>query len=216
MMHRRSRLGARVAIAIFVALATVFGTGADAAQHGFGFRLGPFFSRDGRMEDLVGVNTQPIFEAFYRFQSEGHALEAGVGFIDWERERYLAGGGRETGELEHAPITVGYRYHFFRRSQVSLTLGGGLGWLLYDATVTRDDGVSTLVVVNQSGSNLALEPVVGVELFPSRSVRIALEARYSWQVVSGNGGDAAADIDLTGWHTTLGFSFLFGPESRSR
>lgn len=174
-----------------------------AADHSIGIRASHFSPGDSPTESTFGVDDGPIPGVFYAFREDRHGVVATIGRESWTRQS-----GGNVAELEFVPLTAAYRYHFTPSRAVSAFVGGGVGLMIFDATV---DGPSALLA--ETGYSTALEPGGGVVFFPTKRFRVELEAKYSWQVFSSEDFDLGfqtIDVDMSGLHVTLGVAVKVG------
>jgi len=193
-----------------VILALIIFTGGlvCAGQKGIGVHISGFSPDDDQTEQTFDVDSGPIPDVFFRYQTGHHSVVAGLGFQNWSRNQPSVSA---TAELDFFPMFGSYRYAPWHGKPVSPFFGGGLGILVYDATV---ESPSTLE--SETAALWALEPVLGVEFLANRKVRLEIAAKYSWQIVSADdlNLDLAfgepLDVDMTGLYTTAGLVFMWG------
>jgi hypothetical protein len=178
-----------------------------AAKHGFGLSASSFSPDDEPTELIFGIDSDPIGEVFYRFQTGAHNVIVGVGSASWENITATS-----SATLDFVPIGASYRYLFWHDKPVALVVGGGLGIVAYTAELS---GSGSILFTSETGALTAIEPVVGVEFLANRLARLHLTAKYSWQIASAD--DIVdptlitpLDVDMTGIYVTAGISFMFG------
>jgi hypothetical protein len=179
---------------------------AAQAAGGFGFRASSVEWDDEQTEMLFQLDSDPIFDIYYRGQFDRQALLVGLGYGSWEH----AEGGLAT-ELEYVPIFVSWRYHFAATAPVSPYIGIGACYQVYDATVE-----ASFFMQEETGSMLSVDPVLGIELFAPSPIRLFVEATYAFQVVDSDDLDwedsfyEPLAVDMSGLRASAGIAFVFG------
>ena len=200
---RHSRLLRGVVLGI---LLCTFAGMAFGAEKGVGFQISGFSADDNQTEQIFDVDSGPVAEVFFRFQTGAHAFVGSLGFHNWSRED-----GTTSAELDFIPLSASYRYVLWREKPVSPFVGGGVGVIVYDAIA---EGPNTLV--SETAALSAIEPVVGVEFFANKKIRLGLSVKYSFQVVSADDLDLdlaigePLDVDMTGLYSTVSLAFMWG------
>ena len=200
---RNSMFASHVVLSLLALVFVVPASTYAAAQHGFGLQISDYGVSDEATERTFDIDSGPIPQAYYRFQTGAHSVFAGIGIESWDRSEPFV-----SNSLDFITLFANYRYLPWHDKPVSLFVGGGLAYIIYDANLASGSTIEA-----QTGLVLAVEPLVGVEFMANRKIRLGLEAKYSEQLFSTEDFDdlaAFTDVDLGGFYATFSVSFMFG------
>ena len=186
---------------------------AFAQQYGFQLDVNRFSPSDEQTEMAFDVDSGPILDVAFRMQERAHSFVAGLGYHKWEDQDASL-----RTELEILPLFFSYRFSPWHDQPITLFVGGGIGAMFYKAKVGT--------VESESGRVAAVEPIVGVEFFANKKVRLDLSTKYSVQIFDDesdtcffNCGPARRDPlepDMSGLHISASLVFMWGDVEAGR
>lgn len=178
-----------------------------AQQYGLQLDINRFSSFDEQTETAFDIDSGPILDVAFRIQEGAHSLVLGLGYHKWERKDASL-----RAELEVFPIFFSYRFSPWHDQPITLFVGGGIGGMLYEAKV----GTAS----SENGRVAAVEPIVGVEFFANKKIRLDLSTKYSVQIFDDesdtcffNCASAQQDPlepDMSGLYVSVSFVFMWG------
>ena len=165
---RAEQVSWRSLLALLVMLLIPSGI-ALAQQYGLQLDVNRFSSSDEQTEMAFDIDSEPVLDVAFRIQEGAHSLVLGLGYHKWERKDASL-----RAELEVFPIFFSYRFSPWHDQPITLFVGGGIGGMLYEANVGS--------VESERGRVAAVEPIVGVEFFANKKIRLDLSTKYSVQI----------------------------------
>lgn len=167
-----------------------------------------FAPTDSWTEDTFSLDSGPMLQLGFRIEGGPHSVTFALGYHQWK-----SSGGIASTDLDIFPFVLHYRHSPWHGDSISPFFGGGLRAIWYSAEINGDSSATWRA--------LLLEPVLGVEFFGDKKVRLDLSVLYSLQVANsrdsgdfcffdcGPGLSEPRDIDFSGFYTTLSVVFTW-------